>query len=48
MEINREKSNIAIEILKKYQIEIAPQIILHFKDTNNIFVDCPGEKKEEI
>ena len=41
MEINRE-------IFKKYQIEIAPKIILHFGDSNNIFVDCPGEKKEEI
>ena len=40
MEYNREKSNIAIAILKKLLFLKGKKIISHFGGSNNIFADC--------
>ena len=37
---NREKSNIAIAILKELQFIKDKKIISHFDGSNNIFADC--------
>ena len=37
---NKEKYNIATQILLNVQIYSVSRIILHFWGTNNIFIDC--------